>query len=72
MLLRLNLMTGCWGGQNDSLMFTAGNLCKLLLAAYLSILDVIIVRVLELANKGEWAPRKLLGVRAPNPDLSFL
>ena len=49
-------------GQNDSLVFTFGTLCKLLLAAYISIIDVILTRVAEAINRPHWAPRRLLGV----------
>ena len=46
--------------QNDSIMFTMGNLCKLLLAMYLACLDVVIERMLELVGKAQYAPRALL------------
>lgn len=45
--------------QGDSVVLTAGVLCKLLLASYLALVEVIITRVLELAGWAEPAPRKL-------------
>lgn len=55
-------LTGSSGSQNETLLAAAGHLCKLFLAAYLGLLDVALVRVLEYLHKPQWAPRNLLGI----------
>ena len=61
------------GAQNDSLVFSVANVCKLLLASNLAILDVIVVRLLELVGKPQYGPRNLQQVRpAINAAAGFL